>query len=99
MVQILKKLGMVDSNDLANYVLMKQGQMSHLKLQKLLYYIQAYHLANLEAKIIADDFEAWVHGPVSRKLFDKVKDLSLLYSEIDFKLEEGEADPREIIKG
>lgn len=47
---------------------------SHLKIQKLLYYIQGYHLAFFDAPIIDDNFEAWVHGPVSRNLYMKMKD-------------------------
>ncbi|SDF54480.1 alcohol dehydrogenase (NADP+)/uncharacterized zinc-type alcohol dehydrogenase-like protein [Dyadobacter soli] len=39
-------LGKVDSALLSEYVLQNFGDMSHLKLQKLLYYTQAYHLAN-----------------------------------------------------
>lgn len=31
-----------------------------------------------------DDFEAWVHGPVSRKVFDLLKDKSLLYVDLKY---------------
>lgn len=31
-----------------------------------------------------DKFEAWVHDPVSRKVFDSLKDKSLLYSDIKY---------------
>ncbi len=64
----------VDSIDLANYVLAKTGAASHLKLQKLLYYIQAWHLAYFDEPLIADEFEAWMHGPVSRKVWRHFKD-------------------------
>lgn len=38
--------------------------LSNLKLQKLLYYAQAWHLAIFDAPLFAEDIEAWVHGPV-----------------------------------
>lgn len=82
----------VDSLLLSEYILQRGGAMSHLKLQKLLFYIQAFHLAYFGREIIDDDFEAWLHGPVSRKVFNKIKDLSILYSEIAH-------DPSEWIDG
>lgn len=38
--------------------------MTHLKLQKLLYYAQGWHLALKDAPLFADRIEAWQHGPV-----------------------------------
>lgn len=38
--------------------------LSNLKLQKLLYYSQAWYLALEDRPLFAEDFEAWVHGPV-----------------------------------
>ncbi|ARF66525.1 hypothetical protein B7C51_24700 (plasmid) [Paenibacillus larvae subsp. pulvifaciens] len=43
--------------------------LSHLKLQKLCYYAQAWHLAFYQAPMFDDEFEAWVHGPVNYKLY------------------------------
>lgn len=37
---------------------------SPLKLQKLLYYCQAWHLTIFEKKLIDEEVEAWAHGPV-----------------------------------
>lgn len=42
----------IDSIDLANYILYKYGSMSHLKLQKLLFYCDAYHLAYFDEELI-----------------------------------------------
>jgi len=72
----------LDSITLSKYVLALKGPMSHLKLQKLLYYIQAWHLAILGKPIIEDEFEAWLHGPVSRKVWDTYKDASVLYNQL-----------------
>lgn len=58
--------------------------LSALKLQKLLYYIQAWHLAFFGKKAFDSDFQAWIHGPVNREIYDFYKDKKGLYSEILF---------------
>lgn len=83
-LQTTKKIAKIDSELLTEYILSKYGKMSHLKLQKLLYYVQAFHLAYFDSPLIDDDFEAWLHGPVSKKVFDKIKDFSVLYNDIEF---------------
>ncbi len=45
--------------------------MTNLRLQKMVYYAQAWHLAVLGKPIFDDDFEAWVHGPVIDHLYKK----------------------------
>lgn len=72
----------IDSVVLSNYILNHYGPMSHLKLQKLLYYCDAYHLAYFDEELVEDKFEAWVHGPVSKKVFDSLRDKSLLYADL-----------------
>jgi len=47
---------------------------SPLKLQKLLYYCQAWHLAILECPLFEEDFQAWMHGPVIPSLYHQFKD-------------------------
>ena len=37
--------------------------MSNMKLQKMLYYQQGYHLALFDEPLFEDDFEAWMYGP------------------------------------
>lgn len=44
--------------------------MTHLKVQKLLYFSQAYYLANFKTPLFEEDFEAWAHGPVLRSVFN-----------------------------
>lgn len=59
--------------DVADWFLLKE-HMSDKKIQKLCYYAEAWSLAKLDQSIAVDsDFEAWVHGPVNRKLYDKFK--------------------------
>lgn len=90
----LKKL---DSIFLSEYIAQKLGAMSHLKLQKLLYYVEAYHLAYFEKSIIDDNFEAWVHGPVSRKIYNTLKDYSILYDNVEYVKGDDKYTPVEII--
>jgi uncharacterized phage-associated protein len=47
---------------------------THLKLQKLVYYAQAWALAQLDKPLFEEDLEAWTHGPVVPSLFDQFKD-------------------------
>jgi len=42
---------------------------SNLKLQKPVYYADAWHLANCDKPLIQEDFQAWVHGPAIPALF------------------------------
>ena len=47
--------------------------MTHKKLQKLCYYGKVWYLALYDENLIAEPFEAWVHGPVNRSLYEKYK--------------------------
>ncbi|AMJ67187.1 hypothetical protein AXW84_18450 [Hymenobacter sp. PAMC 26628] len=66
-----------------------------MKLQKLLYYCQAFHLAYFDAPIIDDQFQAWLHGPVSRKIYDELKGVSVLHAAINYTQDPGEPSPQE----
>ena len=59
---------MYDANDVALWILAeakKQGIcMTHMKLQKLLYYAQAYHIAITGNTLFRNPIFAWQHGPV-----------------------------------
>jgi len=46
---------------------------TNLKLQKLLYYSQAWRLAFTGRPLFRDDIEAWVHGPVIPSVFRRFK--------------------------
>lgn len=60
-----------------NRVETDQGSsITHLKLQKLCYYAQAWFLALEDNKLFNEKFEAWVHGPVNPDLFQKYRDSS-----------------------
>ena len=59
----------VSSLDVATYILDKKGRMSTWKLQKLVYYSQAWSLVWDEEPLIADPIEAWANGPVAPRLY------------------------------
>lgn len=47
--------------------------LTNLKLQKLLYYAQAWRLALTDTELFAEDFRAWVHGPVLLSQYHRFK--------------------------
>lgn len=46
---------------------------TNMKLQKLVFYTQAWHIAVFNEEIFDEDFQAWVHGPVLPSLYEKYK--------------------------
>ena len=64
------------AQEVADYLLAHQTgtpRITHLKLQKLLYYAQAIALAVLERPLFHEDIEHWDHGPVVRVLYPQYK--------------------------
>lgn len=61
------------SLDVAEYILQQIGPVSTLKLQKLVYYSQAWSLALDEEPIFKEPIEAWKNGPVVRKLLENTR--------------------------
>lgn len=58
---------MTTAKDVAAYILKKQGSMTTMttwKLQKLLYYCQAWSLVWDEKRLFPDKIKAWENGPV-----------------------------------
>jgi uncharacterized phage-associated protein len=47
--------------------------LTNLKLQKLLYYAQAWFLATHSRELFPEDFQAWVHGPVLPSQYHRFK--------------------------
>lgn len=45
--------------------------MSNMKLQKMLYYQQGYHLAYFGTPLFNEDIEAWQYGPVVPSIYEK----------------------------
>lgn len=62
-----------DIDEVAKWFLSKEP-MTHKKLQKLCYYAVAWGYALYGEQLFEnDEFQAWVHGPVSPKLYRKYK--------------------------
>lgn len=66
------------SKEVSNYILGFQNiennlYISHLKLQKLLYYSQAYHLAITDTALFTEDIVAWKYGPVELTVYEVYK--------------------------
>jgi len=61
--------------DVAAYILEKKGEMTTMKLQKLVYYCQAWSLVWDEKPLFLEPIEAWANGPVVTNLFEKHRGL------------------------
>ncbi|MDX1751420.1 MAG: DUF4065 domain-containing protein [Methylophaga sp.] len=62
---------MANAFDVAAYILESKGVMSAMKLQKLVYYSQAWSLVWDDEPLFCNKIEAWANGPVVRDLYDK----------------------------
>lgn len=51
----------------------RNDPISNLKLQKLLYYCQAWYLAIFKKPLFDEEVEAWVHGPVVPRVFNRYR--------------------------
>jgi uncharacterized phage-associated protein len=61
---------MASAHDVAAYILSRQGRMTAMKLQKLVYYSQAWSVVWDERPLFGERIEAWANGPVVRDLYD-----------------------------
>lgn len=59
----------MSARDVAEYILRSRGEMTAMKLQKLVYYAQAWSLVWDERVLFNDRIEAWANGPVCRSLY------------------------------
>ncbi|HET6387078.1 MAG TPA: type II toxin-antitoxin system antitoxin SocA domain-containing protein [Armatimonadota bacterium] len=57
-------------HDVAKYILEKHGPMSAMKLQKLLYYSQAWSLVWDDRPLFNERIEAWSGGPIVREAYE-----------------------------
>ncbi len=58
-------------HDVAAYILKHRGTMTAMKLQKLVYYSQAWSLVWDEEPLFPERIEAWANGPVVYELYDR----------------------------
>ena len=68
-----RTLPVTGAQEVANYFIRRAHDsgsfISNLKLQKLLYYAQAWHLAIFDRRLFPERFQAWAHGPVIPTLY------------------------------
>lgn len=64
---------MATVHDVAAYILQKRGEMTAMKLQKLVYYSQAWALVWDEEPLFTERVEAWANGPVVPELYREHK--------------------------
>ncbi|MEN3979059.1 type II toxin-antitoxin system antitoxin SocA domain-containing protein [Acinetobacter sp. CWB-B33] len=70
---------LVTALDVANYILWLDDRfegsegITPLKLQKLVYYCQGFHLAMFDQNLFNEEIQAWLHGPVVEDLYHYFK--------------------------
>jgi uncharacterized phage-associated protein len=66
---------MISAQDVAEYIIWSSHEsgsfISNLKLQKLLYYIQAWHLAVFQRPLFPEKFQAWIRGPAIPEIYQR----------------------------
>lgn len=69
--------GMQQSNRLADFLIMESRQrgelLTPLKLQKLMFYADAWHMVIHNSEITPEKFQAWIHGPVALSQYHRFK--------------------------
>jgi uncharacterized phage-associated protein len=57
------------ANQILKFASEEGRQITPMQIQKMLYFIHGWHLAEFKTPLINDEFEAWKHGPVVRKIY------------------------------
>ncbi len=90
---------MTHVTDVAAFILRNRGPMTAMKLQKLVYYAQAWSLVWDERPLFAETIEAWANGPVCPDLYQAHRGKFMLSpGEIDGDPDTIDADGRETIE-
>ncbi len=83
--QNAKKEAVTSAQDVSSYIIKFShdhgSSITNLKLQKLLYYAQGWHLAFYNRPLFHDRIEAWVYGPVVPSVYHRYQKYS--YKEIN----------------
>ena len=87
---------MLNVFDVADYILSKVGRVTSMKLQKLVYYSQAWSLAWDDEPLFDEDFQAWANGPVCPDLFRVHKGQFGLPTSFFKKYAEGTFSPEQV---
>ncbi|WP_433952867.1 Panacea domain-containing protein [Curtobacterium flaccumfaciens] len=66
---------MLNANDVASVILSRSGKwLDSMRLQKLLYYVQSWHLAITDEPLFPEHFKAYINGPVVPQVWHERKD-------------------------
>lgn len=65
-------------SQIANQLLLNSADMgkelmTNMKLQKMLYYQQGFHLAYFSTPLFDEEIEAWMYGPVVPEMYERYK--------------------------
>lgn len=70
---------MANVHDVAAFIVRHSGNISAMKLQKLTYYSQAWHLVWEEQPLFDATIEAWANGPVVHELYQQHRGRYMLH--------------------
>lgn len=66
-----------DAREIANFFIDRANDagmsLTHLSIQKVLFFAHAWHLAKYGDALVGQRFEAWKYGPVVRVVYDQLK--------------------------
>ncbi len=65
--------------DVAQYILQAKGPVTAMKLQKLVYYCQAWSLVWDDAPLFDEQIQAWANGPVCPELYNLHRGMFLIH--------------------
>ena len=67
----------VTAHEVAKYIIAEfheaEDLITNMKVQKLLYYVQGWHLGLYGTPVFDEQFQAWIHGPVQYEVYNKYK--------------------------
>ena len=69
----LTKIESACANTILDFFAKKQEFITHVKLQKILYFSVGYCLAKNNMYIVEHNFQAWPYGPVLPRLYEALK--------------------------
>ena len=71
---------MTTASDIAKYIISRfqdsEEPITNMKIQKLLYYVQGWHLGLYNIPAFTQELQAWVHGPVQHDVYREYQEYS-----------------------
>lgn len=96
-----KAVKLININLIVDYFIWKgqsdKKNVTNKKLQKLLYYAQAWHLVFKGKPLFKDKIEAWVHGPTVGIIYDQFKLFSFNNIEKDINPDDLKKIPKSVL--